>query len=91
MFIASPGKLVYTRICQRLQKEVTVDNDTRYCATQLCEERRLARTAPCPEAAELHIQLASLYKAEFETRRATAKRRRAGSGGRRTGQPHRLQ
>jgi len=42
-----------------------MDSEVRHCAMKFCEERRLAQAAHFPEAAEIHRQMAMLYKAQF--------------------------
>lgn len=39
------------------------------CRRRIAEEERLIRAAPNPEAAELHVQKARLYRAQLATLR----------------------
>jgi hypothetical protein len=42
-----------------------MNSEIRHCTKMLCQERRLARTAPCREVAEVHEQMAMLYSAQL--------------------------
>lgn len=39
--------------------------DLDYCRRRISEETRLALAAPCPEVAEKHHQLATLYRGQL--------------------------
>ena len=60
-----------------------VDDDARFCETQILKEERLAQGAPSPEAAEMHHQAAMLYKIQLAVLTRT---KSAGLGAR----PHQL-
>lgn len=47
------------------------------CRRRITEEERLIRAAPNPEAAELHVQKARLYRAQLETLQREAQPRPA--------------
>lgn len=43
-----------------------MQQDIQYYAGRMAEEERLARAAPCREAAEVHQQIALLYRAQLD-------------------------
>jgi hypothetical protein len=45
-------------------------SDILHCATKFRQHCRIAHTAPFPEAAEMHWQMAMLYKAQFRLLKA---------------------
>ena len=42
-----------------------METDIAYCSRKIAEEEQRAKAAPGPEAAEVHLQLAMLYKAQL--------------------------
>lgn len=46
-------------------EEAGVQDDIHYYAERMAEEERRARAAPYPEAAEVHQQIATLYRAQL--------------------------
>jgi hypothetical protein len=42
-----------------------METELRHCARMMCRERGLARAAPSPEVAQVHLQLIMLYKAQY--------------------------
>jgi hypothetical protein len=43
-----------------------MDGDLEHCLTMIASEEQLAKAAPSSEVAEMHLQLAMLYRAQFE-------------------------
>ena len=53
------------RVCSLPLMEALGLNEIRYCLQRIAEEEAIARAAGSTEAAEVHAQMAMLYKAQL--------------------------